>query len=281
MLGSLINMFAQSSTNQDPSSGSKPGKPKGKMEVKLGSGQPFDVSNLISLAAGLLTQGQDKGKDQGINLLNYLPMIMQTISSFTGPEAEKRAEGHSGHSSLLPPYLEKIHIAFDNFIHSDMGKYFLAAIGAEKAFKVFEDDTGRFNYSKFTDMMENLSFRRHWIRMVTDRLVDMLQYASDPKRQKTCTYLPELCNIPDVRPKMLLTQAQFLVNSFLKTQGFPKTAYFDPARPTESLSALVDYLIKKYFEVQIVSKEYVKPLVGYVKVTHSANFREERVGGKR
>lgn len=63
-----------------------------------------------------------------------------------------------------------------------------------------------------------------------------------------------------------LSTIQYVVNNFLKTQGYPKTAFFDPARPTESLSALVNYGFKKYFNYKISSKQYVKPAVEYVQV---------------
>lgn len=180
MIGSLINMFA----NQKPSS--KPAKKKSQTKtekVRPKKEVNFDLGDILSLAGSYL--GQNQGGSPAGGLLNYLPMIMQTISAFSGPNAQKRAESHSDHAGLLPPFLEKFHIAFDNFIHSDMGKYFINVMGAEKAFKVFTDENGRFNYPKFVEMMENRSFRRHWIRMVTDRIADMLQYANDPKMQKT------------------------------------------------------------------------------------------------
>uniref|UniRef100_V5GIN9 Uncharacterized protein n=1 Tax=Anoplophora glabripennis TaxID=217634 RepID=V5GIN9_ANOGL len=245
MIGSLINMFV----NQKPSpKSSKPAQKKS--QAKVDRTRPKDEMNLdlgdiLSLAGNFL--GNTQGDNPAGGLLNYLPMIMQTISAFNSPASKKRAESHSDHSWMLPPFLEKFHIAFDNFIHSDMGKHVINAMGAEKAFKVFTDENGRFNYPKFVEMMENRSFRRHWIRMVTDRIVDMLQYAHDPNVQKS-----------------YLANAQFFINSFLKAQGFPKSTLFDSAKPTETITALVNYVAKKYFDLKIYSKEYVKAGVAYV-----------------
>lgn len=113
--------------------------------------------------------------------MQYLPMILQTISSFTGSQAEERERGHSDHSWKLPPMLEKVHVLFDHFIHSESGKYIIETLGAEKSLKVFQNDKGEFDYKKFGEMMENHSFRRHWIKLVTERLMGFLQYLTEPE----------------------------------------------------------------------------------------------------
>lgn len=113
--------------------------------------------------------------------MQYAPMILQTISSFVGSEAEQREKRHTDHSSKLPPSLEKLHVGFDHLMNSEMGKYIVDYVGAEKSFKIFKNDKGEFDYKKFTEMMENRSFRRHWIKLLTDRLTDTLHYISDPK----------------------------------------------------------------------------------------------------
>lgn len=59
---------------------------------------------------------------------------------------------------------------------------------------------------------------------------------------------------------------QLFFNTYFKGQGFPKAAMFDPSRPVETISAFVNYAAKKYFDVKINSKEYVKPAVMYIMV---------------
>ncbi|KAJ8968181.1 hypothetical protein NQ314_002440 [Rhamnusium bicolor] len=252
IIGSVISMFAQNQAQPSKPKKSKSPKKMVKVDSTKKDESNVDMGDLLSLAGSFF--GQDEGKGQAGNLLSFLPMIMQTLGSFAGPEAEKRAESHSDHAWLLPPVLEKLHIMFDNFIHSDMGKYFINVIGAEKTFKVFADENGRFSYRKFVEMMENHSFRRHWIRLVTDRIADMLQY---------------------------LTSAQYFINSFLKGQGFPKTTLFNPARPTESISALANYVAQKYFEVKIESKGYVKSAVKYVQDLIHLTQKNRNGGGSR
>lgn len=113
--------------------------------------------------------------------MNLLPMILQTINSFSGPEAEEREASHSDHSSQLPPFLEKLHLYFDHFIHSHLGKMVISNLNAEKAFSVFMNDDQQFDYKKFGELMENRSFRRQWIRLITDRIISFFQHASNPK----------------------------------------------------------------------------------------------------
>lgn len=113
--------------------------------------------------------------------MQFVPMILQTINSFTGSDADQREKSHEDHSWKLPPFLEKIHIGFDHFMNSEMGKYAMETLGAEKSLKVFHNEKGEFDNQKFAELMENRSFRRHWIKLVTERLMDFLQYISEPK----------------------------------------------------------------------------------------------------
>lgn len=113
--------------------------------------------------------------------MQFLPMILQSISSFNGPVAEEREKSHSDHSWKLPPFLEKLHLGFDHLMNSEMGKYVIEVLGAEKSLKIFQNEKGEFDYQKFAEMMENRSFRRHWIKLVTERLINSLKYISQPE----------------------------------------------------------------------------------------------------
>lgn len=54
-------------------------------------------------------------------------------------------------------------------------------------------------------------------------------------------------------------------NGFLQSQGFPKSTQLDISRPTESLSSLIDYVVRKYLNTKVASIAYIKPAIGYVK----------------
>lgn len=51
----------------------------------------------------------NEAKHPGDALMNLMPIVMQTLSSFTGSEMEKTEQKHKSHNNVLPPFLEKIH----------------------------------------------------------------------------------------------------------------------------------------------------------------------------
>jgi hypothetical protein len=55
-----------------------------------------------------------------------------------------------------------------------------------------------------------------------------------------------------------------MLNGFLQSQGFPKKTHFDVAKPSETLSNLIDFGVKKHLSIDIKSMPYVKPAVGYI-----------------
>ncbi|KAF2892609.1 hypothetical protein ILUMI_13567 [Ignelater luminosus] len=226
ILTSMLNVFQTSETDGKKQDGA-------------------DASDLLSMFGNLM--GQEGGME---TVMGVLPLLMNTVSSFTGDEAQKRIDDHSSHSWYLPPVLEKVHLLFDHFMNSELGKSLMKSIGTEKFIKVFTDANGKFNFSKFLQLLENHSFRKHWIEMVTRRIAVMVSYFADPKIQKR-----------------FLTTVQYFINSFLKSQGFPKSSMFDPAKPTETLSAFLNFMFKKYLGYKINAKQYVKPAVDYVQST--------------
>lgn len=59
--------------------------------------------------------------------------------------------------------------------------------------------------------------------------------------------------------------AHMMGNGFLQSQGFPKNTMFDPQRPSETLSNLVDHVVRKHLNTKVSSITYIKPAVSYVK----------------
>jgi hypothetical protein len=59
---------------------------------------------------------------------------------------------------------------------------------------------------------------------------------------------------------------QFVGNGFLKAQGYHKGQLFDPARPAESLSHLVNAVFKRQFGLKVNSATYIRPAVTYIQV---------------
>ncbi|RZB73453.1 uncharacterized protein BDFB_004767 [Asbolus verrucosus] len=231
----------------------------------LGQGQNLDPS-VLGAAMSMFQAANSENGDEGLNpgtilsflgnlmgqsgqnnFISYLPMFLQTMNAFFGPEAEERVRKHSSHSDMMPAFMEKIHILSDHFMNSEMGKQLINTIGAEKFVKIFSDDKGNFSYRKFVDMLENHSFRKHWISIVTNRIALVISHISDPKIQR----------------KYLITFQHFL-NSILKSQGYPKSALFDFNRPTETITNIINYMAKDMLKTKVDSKQYVKPAVEYI-----------------
>lgn len=227
MIGNLLSMMNQG--------GGEPAK-----ETRARKNEGFDLSSAMNLASSFMSQ------EGSSDMTSYLPVVMNLFNSFVGPEAEERAHSHADHAWYLPPIVEKLHVFFDQFLNSDMGKGFVTKLGAEKFMKIFSDGEGNFSVRKFVDLLENRSFRRHWIKIVTGRLAEMLSFMADPYTQKK-----------------YLSTGQFFVNNFLKGQGVPKSALFDPKRPTESIAALINYFPMKYMNLKMDSMAAIKPAVEY------------------
>jgi hypothetical protein len=64
-----------------------------------------------------------------------------------------------------------------------------------------------------------------------------------------------------------LASGQYLLNSFLDAQGLPKNIHFDMTRPDTSLTKLINYVIKKYLDMDTDVAEYVKPAMAYIRVS--------------
>lgn len=62
------------------------------------------------------------------------------------------------------------------------------------------------------------------------------------------------------------TSAQYVINSFLDSQGLPKNTHFSSKKPEKSISVLTNYVLKKYLDVDTDVTDYVKPAVEYAKV---------------
>ncbi|XP_018802771.1 PREDICTED: uncharacterized protein LOC108977512 [Bactrocera latifrons] len=181
-------------------------------------------------------------------LMSLLPLVMQAVSSFAGPEGQQTQEKHKGHAWVLPPFLEHIHVVWDHFSNSELSDALYEKSGVNKILKGFKGRDGKLDYDRLFDSLNNQSFRRRWIKSATLYLADWASYLANPE-----VYL-----------KYIQT-AQLMFNGFLKSQGYPKSTYFDPSRASETISNLCDHVAKQHLNVKINSRQYVKPAVGYAR----------------
>ncbi|GAB0092400.1 uncharacterized protein DMENIID0001_073900 [Sergentomyia squamirostris] len=202
------------------------------------------VLNIASTFLGSQNQQQARSESAGDGLMNLLPMVLQTINSFNGPEGQKTQMKHKDHA-LLPPFLENIHVMWDHFSQSELAQIIWTKSGISAIFKGFTGRDGKLDYNKLFKSLENQSFRRRWIKAATVYLADWATYLADPEVYQR-----------------YFTTAQMMVNGFLKSQNLP---IIDPSRASETVAQLIDAVAKKHLSVKISSKTYVKPAVNYVK----------------
>lgn len=190
IIGNVIQMFAAANSGD-------------KRDKRSSEGNGLDT--VLSLASSFLSnynQNQDRDdietneikqekrnpykeepKHPGLNgdsLMNLLPIVMQTLSSFTGSEMEKTEQKHKDHGGILPPFLEKIHTAWDHFTKSDLSDALYKKIGLDNVFKGFVGRDGKVDYDKLFDSLENQSFRRRWIQKAIVYLADWANYLANP-----------------------------------------------------------------------------------------------------
>lgn len=87
-------------------------------------------------AAPRRTKRQQEGSGAGDALMNMMPLVMQMLSSFTGPEMEKTEHRHKDHAQVLPPFLEQIHVMWDQFQQSELAQALFVKLGLSNVFKV-------------------------------------------------------------------------------------------------------------------------------------------------
>ncbi|XP_050681879.1 uncharacterized protein LOC126977207 [Leptidea sinapis] len=229
LVGSMVSMFAQQMASNEP------------QRQKRDAENDLNMENILSLASGFLGNKNAGG---------FLPLIMNTLSSLSDDEANKRANEHKDHASFLPPILEKAHLYWDIFINSELGKTIWEKSGFKRAMKAFTGPDGKVSFEMMMKSFENHSFRRHWIKAVAKYMTDMVMHIAKP----------------EVYQRYMIS-GQYIVNSFLDTQNVPKSIQLNLKRPEESITVLTNYVLKKYLDMDTDVSEYVKPAFEYIKQT--------------
>lgn len=98
--------------------------------------QNMNSGNNDEEAAPRRTKRQQEGSGAGDALMNMMPLVMQMLNSFTGPEMEKTEHRHKDHAQVLPPFLEQIHVMWDQFQQSELAQALFTKMGLSNVFKV-------------------------------------------------------------------------------------------------------------------------------------------------
>lgn len=193
----------------------------------------IDLEGIVNIGSMLMGRN---GRNSEL-IMGLLPML---LSNFAGESNEidgapSKIHDHSGHSWYMPPILENLHVMWDHFSNSELGQTLWEKSGLAQFVGQMSDPEGRIQYEKLLDSFENPSLRRKWIRSLTNYIGEWISHVSDPQIQQR-----------------YLNTVQFVGNSFLKSQGFPKSAMFDSTRPAESLSRCIYIYI---FTITLLKKK--------------------------
>ncbi|XP_023289404.1 uncharacterized protein LOC105701497 [Orussus abietinus] len=228
-LGSIFESLTESGNNK-----------RAKRDHGDESSGGIDFDTMINLASMFMGQ---KNAAQG--LMGLMPMILQNMGGdFESSSNDKH--DHSGHSWFMPPVLESIHVMWDHFSNSELGQTLWKNSGLANIVGMMSDEHGRIQYEKIMESFENPTLRRRWIKSLTNFVAEWISHISDPATQQR-----------------YLTTVQYVGNSFLKSQGYPKPVMFDSTRPADSLSRLINAVAKRHLNMKIDSYKYIKPAVAY------------------
>jgi len=86
--------------------------------------------------SGLTLRSVPEEPESENGFMNLLPLIMQAVSSFAGPEGQSTQERHKSHAWVLPPFLEHLHVLWDHFSNSELADALYEKSGVNKIMKV-------------------------------------------------------------------------------------------------------------------------------------------------
>ncbi|KAL0129867.1 hypothetical protein PUN28_001852 [Cardiocondyla obscurior] len=200
----------------------------------------IDWSSIVNMGSMFLQQNANSDMAMGL-----VPMLLDALGHGMN-DNDAGNKDHSGHSWFLPPILENIHVMWEHFSNSELGQTLWKNSGLSTIIAQMMDEKGNIMWEKILDSFEHPAIRRRWIRSLTNFVAEWISHISDPMNQQR-----------------YLTTAQFVGNSFLKSQGFPKAMMFDASKPAESISRLANGMAKRYLNMKIDSSQYVRPAISY------------------
>ena len=156
------------------------------------------ASNLLASSTSDKTQGgnQEGGggfenllKGGGLEgLMNILPLLTSSAPSGHVHFADSELEDKSEHqkyekSNYLPPFMHIIDEYWEHFKKSEFGETIWKKSGLEAIFQLFIDKDGYFQIDRIFESMENISFRRKWIKSLSSFVGEWVKHISDPTTQ--------------------------------------------------------------------------------------------------
>lgn len=144
IIGNVIEMFASNA------GGDEDEQPNVKRRRRSNSASQDDgigLETVLNIASSFMANsnnvdGQASNSNEG--LMSLLPMAIQAINSFVGPDGEKVHAKHKDHQWILPPFLERIHVMWDHFSNSELAEALWEKSGVNTIFKVRKQNFSTF-----------------------------------------------------------------------------------------------------------------------------------------
>lgn len=138
IIGNIIEMFTAGAGNSDDSNDLE--QPRRKRSNDGGGQEGFGLEAIMNIASAFLGNANEADSPTGPaaneGLMSLLPMVLQAINSFAGPEGDRIHAKHRDHAWVLPPFLEKIHVIWDHFSNSELADALWQKSGVNLIFKV-------------------------------------------------------------------------------------------------------------------------------------------------
>lgn len=135
IIGNVIEMFTSNAgADEDEQS-----NVKRRRRSNSASQDGIGLDTILEFASAFMgnsndVDGQASKSNEG--LISLLPMALQAINSFVGPDGEKVHAKHKDHQWVLPPFLERIHVMWDHFSNSELAEALWEKSGVNTIFKV-------------------------------------------------------------------------------------------------------------------------------------------------
>lgn len=145
IIGNVIEMFTQTDDSEDDSTDNH--------HHKRESDSGIDIGSILQIASAFMSQNNEQPshhqqkRDVNTNsatpqpqedngFMSLLPLVMQAVSSFAGPEGQHTQEKHKNHAWVLPPFLEHLHVLWDHFSNSELADALYEKSGVNTILKV-------------------------------------------------------------------------------------------------------------------------------------------------
>lgn len=137
IIGNVIEMFTSGGENSDDDDDQPQAKRRKRSSAMQDSGIGIDtILNIASVFMGNTNNVDSHSDKTNEGLMSLLPMAIQAINSFSGPDGERVQAKHKDHQWVLPPFLERIHIVWDHFSNSELAEALWEKSGINQIFKV-------------------------------------------------------------------------------------------------------------------------------------------------